>query len=202
MFSDKILYTVALLVFLPALFGTASCVSSGEREKANALQTDTVYPEIATGVTIKITDSGQRIAEIQSPLMERYGGKNPYLEMTKGLRAQFFNKQGVKENQLDANYGISHENQKLIEVRNDVRLENIEGERLNTEKLTWDQASKKIFTDQFVKITTKEEVIYGEGFESNQNFTEYKIFKIRGTISLKNLKQDSTQTDSANAANN
>jgi LPS export ABC transporter protein LptC len=196
MFSERTLYILALLVFMPALFGTSSCVSNTERDKAHALQTDTVYPEIATGVTIKVTDSGHKVAEIHSPLMERYSGKNPYLEMTKGLQALFFDKKGVKQNQLDANYGISHENQKLIEVRNDVRLENVEGEKLNTEKLTWDQASKKIFTDQFVKITTKEEVIYGEGFESNQNFTEYKIFKIRGTISLKNLKQDSTQTDS------
>jgi LPS export ABC transporter protein LptC len=103
----------------------------------------------------------------------------------------------VKENQLDANYAISHENEKIIEVRNDVRLENVKGERLNTEKLTWNQASKKIYTDQFVKITTPDEVIYGDGFESNQNFTEYKIFKIRGILSLKDIKTDSsTHVDS------
>lgn len=185
-------YYIALIAFAVLFFAMQSCVKTGDWQKVKQLQSDTVYPEKATGVEINITDSGHHIAQILSPLMERYSGKNPYLEMKKGVRALFFNKQGVKENQLDANYAISHENEKIIEVRNDVRLENIKGERLNTEKLTWNQASKKIYTDQFVKITTPDEVIYGDGFESNQNFTEYKIFKIRGILSLKDIKTDSS----------
>ena len=36
----------------------------------------------------------------------------------------------------------------------------------------------------FVKITTEDEIIMGEGFESNQSFTKFKIKKIKGTISL------------------
>jgi LPS export ABC transporter protein LptC len=190
-------YYLTLIAFAVLFFAMQSCVKTGDWQNVKQLQNDTVYPEKATGVEINITDSGHRIAQIHSPLMERYSGKNPYLEMKKGVRALFFNKQGVKENQLDANYAISHENEKIIEVRNDVRLENVKGERLNTEKLTWNQASKKIYTDQFVKITTPDEVIYGDGFESNQNFTEYKIFKIRGILSLKDVKTDSsTHVDS------
>ena len=41
-----------------------------------------------------------------------------------------------------------------------------------------------VFTEDFVKITTKDEVIYGEVLESNQDFTKYTIKKIRGTIML------------------
>jgi len=36
-----------------------------------------------------------------------------------------------------------------------------------------------------VKITTADEVIYGDGLESNQDFTKYKIKNIKGTIHLK-----------------
>lgn len=187
---------ITLLAFAVLFFAMQSCVKTGDWQKVKQLQNDTVYPEKATGVEINITDSGHRIAQIHSTLMERYSGKNPYLEMKKGVKALFFNKQGVKENQLDANYAISYESEKIIEVRNDVRLENVKGERLNTEKLTWNQATKKIYTDQFVKITTVDEVIYGDGFESNQNFTEYKIFKIRGILSLKDVKTDSAHVDS------
>ena len=40
-------------------------------------------------------------------------------------------------------------------------------------------------TDQeFVKITTKDEVIYGQGLEANQDFSKYTIKKIRGTIAM------------------
>lgn len=191
--SQKI-YIAVVIGLLVLLFST-SCEKIGDRQKAHYLQNDTIYPERASGVVITVSDSGHKMAEINTPLMERYAGKNPYIEMTKGLQAKFFNKQGIKENQLDAEYGISRQNEKIIEVRKNVRLVNVEGDQLNTEKLTWNQATQKIYTDEFVKITTPDEVIYGDGFESNQNFTEYRIFKIRGTLSLKNISPDSTTTN-------
>ena len=43
---------------------------------------------------------------------------------------------------------------------------------------------QEIYTDDFVKITTKSEVIYGQGFVSNQNFSKYTIKNIKGTILL------------------
>jgi hypothetical protein len=35
-----------------------------------------------------------------------------------------------------------------------------------------------------VRIIRPDEIIYGDGMESNQNFTKYKILNIRGTIAL------------------
>lgn len=191
-------YYIVVAGFLLVFFSTStSCINKGDREKADYVQTDSIYPEKAIDVVLTVTDSGRKIAEIRSPLMERYSGKNPYMEMTKGLQGLFFDKSGVKENQLDADYGISKQNEKLIEVRRNVVLENIKGEKLNTEKLTWNQATKKIYTDEFVKITTPDEVIYGNGFESNQNFTEYRIFNIKGILNLKDLPTDSIANDTA-----
>lgn len=194
--SEKIYYALVVL-FLMLMFSSTACINIDDRRKANNLQTDTIYPERATDVVLTVTDSGHKIAEIQTPLMERYSGKNPYIEMTKGLKGLFFNKAGVKENQLDADYGISKQNEKIIEVRRNVILENIKGEKLNSEKLIWNQATQKIYTDEFVKITTPDEVIYGDGFESNQNFTEYKIFKIKGILSLKDMVDSTANNDTA-----
>lgn len=193
-------FFVVIMLLLVGFF-SPSCLQKGDRVKAQKMQTDTIYPEIATGVQVNVTDSGRRIAQINSPLMERYAGKEPYIEMRKGLQGLFFDKQGVKQNQLDANYGISYEKTKVIEVRNNVRLENVKGDKLTTEKLTWDQASKKIYTDQFVKIATQNEVIYGQGFESNETFTVYRIFKTEGVFSIKKILQDTApKIDSANVA--
>ena len=47
------------------------------------------------------------------------------------------------------------------------------------------EKNNKIYTDKKVKITTGKEVIYGEGFTSNPNFTEYSITKIHGTFDFK-----------------
>ena len=68
----------------------------------------------------------------------------------------------------------------------DVKVYNISGDLLETEHLIWNEKTEKIYTEEFVKITTKDEVIYGEGLESNQYFSQYTIKKIKGTITLKN----------------
>jgi LPS export ABC transporter protein LptC len=73
-----------------------------------------------------------------------------------------------------------------MEARYAVEVINKNGEKLETEKLIWDEANKKIYTDAFVKITTPNQVISGKGLESNQDFTKYEIKKITGIINIKN----------------
>ena len=68
---------------------------------------------------------------------------------------------------------------------------NEKGEQLNTEHLVWDEKQEKLLSDEFVKITTKDEIIFGNGFEANQDFSKYRIFKIKGTISINNPRNAS-----------
>ena len=42
----------------------------------------------------------------------------------------------------------------------------------------------RIFTEEYVKITTPDEIIYGDGLESNETFSKYQIKNIRGSISV------------------
>ena len=70
-------------------------------------------------------------------------------------------------------------------VKNEVIVVNIKGDTLRTESLVWDEKTNKINTTDNVKITTPDEIIYGEGLESNTAFSEYKIYKITGILSIK-----------------
>ena len=58
------------------------------------------------------------------------------------------------------------------------------GKKLETEQLIWDENKNKIYTDKKVVITTDKEVVKGEGFISNPDFTEYSISKIQGTFNF------------------
>ena len=69
-----------------------------------------------------------------------------------------------------------------MEAKGDVVFINEVGEKLNTEHLIWNQKEERIYSEEFVKITTADEIIWGEGFESNQSFTNFKIKHIKGTI--------------------
>ncbi len=129
--------------------------------------------------------------KVSAPKMEEYASENPYLEMSEGIEVIFFDSLKQVNTTLTANYAIHRINENIMEAKNDVVVVNEKGEKLNTEHLVWKQDSAKIYSDEFVKITTEDEILMGEGFEANEDFTKWKINKIKGTILLKENK-DST----------
>ena len=56
--------------------------------------------------------------------------------------------------------------------------------------MSWEMGTKKqkIFSNQFVKFIRTDKTITGIGFESNQDFTDYKIKDIKGILYV-NLDQ-------------
>jgi len=168
-----------LLVFI-------SCKKDIEKVKKVSKIRSNLGVERATDVAISYTDSGYLKAKIFSPLMERYPQKTePYMEMRKGVKGYFYNRDGEAESSLTANYAISYENKKIIEVRDNVHVKNIRNEELETEKLIWDQKTELIYTDNFIKLKTDDEILYGTGFEANQTFTRYRIKNLTGRVSIK-----------------
>ncbi|HRG51298.1 MAG TPA: LPS export ABC transporter periplasmic protein LptC, partial [Bacteroidia bacterium] len=71
-----------------------------------------------------------------------------------------------------------------MEAKRNVVVINVKGEKLNTEHLIWDAVTKKIYTKEFVKITTKDEVLLGEGLTADQDFSKYTILHPTGTIAI------------------
>lgn len=174
------------VLFLAIIFiSLAGCKNDIDKIKTIITVNDTIQPVKAEGVKLEYFDSGKLKAIIEAPIMERFPEPKSILEMKKGLKGYFYNSAGKVENELYSQYGINYLDKKIIELKFNVILENDKGEKLNTEKLIWDQNSGKVFTDEFVKITTANEVIYGNGFEADQNFNSYRIFNITGILSVK-----------------
>jgi len=176
-------YKALLFGLFYALF-LGSCDMSAEKEKVEKILNDTFFTENAENVEMRYSDSGTLKAIIYAPTLERHPVEEPFTIFDQGITAYFYGPSGKVENSLKSKYGISYDSKKIVELRNDVRVVNNKQEKLNTDKLIWDQNTGKIHTDEFVKITTPENIIFGEGFEANQDFSEYKIFKVKGTISV------------------
>lgn len=176
----------AFYMLLTAVF-LLSCrkANKNEIEKFRD-QTEDLSVEQATNVSIKYTDSARLKAIIFTPLLVRYPNKrNPYTEMPKGMNARFYDLNGNVDSRLSARYGINYENQKLIKLKDSVRVVNQKGEELKSEELFWDQEKKIIYTNKFVRIAREGEEIKGDGFESNETFTRYKILKPSGSLKVK-----------------
>ncbi len=129
------------------------------------------------------TDSGKIQIKLLAPELKRFSNvEEPYTEFPAGIEVIFFDKNQEPESQLTAKYAIYFEANKLWEARDSVIAINNLGDTLNTELLFWDEKKELIYTNKFVKITTENEVIWGEGLEANQEFTDWKIKNVKGTI--------------------
>ena len=150
-----------------------------------SIQNQTYYPvETIKDCEIIYSDSAKVRVLLNATLMNRYADDLEYVEFKDGLRVQFFDVFGKKESELTADYAIIDDEKDLMLAENNVIVRNVEGDILETDKLNWNQQKEEIFTNKFVKITTENEVIFGEGLVSNQNFSKYTIRKIKGSITI------------------
>lgn len=139
--------------------------------------------QVAELVTIDYKDSGTLKARLSSPKIEYYTDPDPRLLMPKGLSVDFFLDDKTKPHStLEAGWGLRYEKQHTTWLKNNVVVVNIEQDTLQAEDLVWDEKAHIIRSDKFVRIKKKEEILYGVGFESDEDLTHYKIFNIKGTI--------------------
>ncbi len=113
-----------------------------------------------------------------------------YKEFPEGINVKSYDKSGVFEASIKAQYAKRFEKTQVWEVRNAVEVENAEGRRLNTELLFWDEMKHIIYTDKYVRITTPDgQVIEGnQGFKSDQDMKNIELTKISGEIYLSDDK--------------
>ncbi len=147
--------------------------------------------QVGDSVTMLYTDSAQLKIMVKANRMLVFD-KNvsePFYVLPKGVFVTFFDQDEKKSATLNAKYGTFYQVSRRMEVKNAVEVVNKNGEKLETEKLIWNEITQKIYTDAFVKITTGKEIIMGKGMESNQDFTKYQLKQVTGTIQLNNDEQ-------------
>jgi LPS export ABC transporter protein LptC len=141
--------------------------------------------ERADSVTIIYSKEGITKAQLFAKTFNHVqDAKPPYIEMKNGIRVLFYNDSMNLQSTLLAKYGRYFEQSGNVLVRDSVVVYNIKKEQLNTEELIWNEKLQKFYTDKFVKITTPTQIIYGNGLESNQNFSDYTILKMKGIIGV------------------
>lgn len=132
------------------------------------------------------SDSGIVKVKIMADEMVRYDnpGKR-YDEYQSGINVIFFDGFQNKSATLNCQYAIYYIDDELWEVKSNVEIINIEeNESLNTEQLFWDLQNEFIYSKKFVRIKTQSEILFGQGFESNQSFSQWRILRPTGTITI------------------
>ena len=140
--------------------------------------------ETALGVEMLYSDSAILNLRIVTPKLVRHiADKDPWQEFPDGLEIEFFDKTGEKvTGRMIANYAERYDKESKFIVRDSVVWFGEKGEKLETEELIWEEENDKVHTNKFVIVSRPDEIIYGHGFDSNKDFTKWKIWAIEGRI--------------------
>lgn len=137
------------------------------------------------------SDSAVVRVKMQGPTMLRYvDKKTPKQEFIDGIKVEFFNANKQVTSRLTAKYAVRDEKENKIIVQDSVIWESVNKEILETSELIWDEKGERVYTNKFVTIRRPKEIIWGYGFESNQEFTRSKIRAIEGRLRADGLKKN------------
>lgn len=144
------------------------------------------------------TENGLKRAYLKAPLYREFFEKGneqiTWAELKKGFILFFYDSLGTKmTSSVRADYGKLYDKRNKAYAKGNVVVTSSDGKKLETETLHWNRKKDRLYTDDFVKITTPKEIIEGYGMEANTSFSWYKIYKIRGIFEVENENQISAR---------
>ena len=141
--------------------------------------------ERAEDIEILYSDSSQIKVKITGPTMLYHMDvQNPKQEFPDGVLVHFYDAYGHITSTLSAKQGWRFQRLDRVTVADSVVWKSIQNETIETEELIWDERAQRIYTKQFAKITRPDEIIYGYGFEADQDFNNAKINAVTGRIKI------------------
>lgn len=135
-------------------------------------------------VNVKYTDSGRVSANLISAKMLDYTNRDfPYNQFTDGVILHIYDKEN-KKSTITADNAFVYSNTNLIDMQDNVVITTADNQVLKTEQLFFNMQKNWLSTNKAVSFKTQQDVIYGNGFDSNLEFTNAEVLEVTGIIAI------------------
>ena len=146
---------------------------------------DSVPVMTTRDVSTYISDSGVVRYKIIADEWRVYDRLDPTRwTFEEGIYLEKFNNDLSIEATIVADTAYYYDQQELWELRGNVHIENEQDEQFDTQLLYWNQKTKKVYSDLYIRIRQQKRIITGIGFTSNQEFTNYTIKQTQGIFPI------------------
>jgi LPS export ABC transporter protein LptC len=163
-------WTLAAAVAL-AVVALAGCTS---RHAPTPSASDLRIPDQeARDFTLTETSEGTKNWTLLATYAAMYNDKN--LVDAKTIRIDFFDAKGQRSSTLTADQGLVDQRTNNLEAVGRVRIVTETGVRMETDSLRWLNATQKIVSESFVKVTRQGDIVTGYGFESDANLDHFHL---------------------------
>ncbi len=174
----KLVNITTVLLAVVMLFLYTAC-SNKHKDLLDIRYNPETTPSMNTdSVTMLVSDSGITRYKVITDNWQIYDkAAEPFWFFPKGIYIEQFDSIFEVEAKIVADTAWRYTAKNLWRVKGNVDIRNRQGEVFMSDELFWDQQSQKVYSDKFIEIIRGDTELKGYGFESNQEMTEYRIFR-------------------------
>ena len=163
------------------IFSILFLASCSKNDSLDEISKD-VHDQLSTSVEITLTKKGNITATINSEILKK-NNQSLQLELYDNVNVNLFDENFEHKSLIKSQSAIVNEKENRMKAYGNVIVTSNDGKILMTDSLSWDNNSDKIYTNSNLEfITSDTDTLYGTGFESNIDLTDWNILKPRGSI--------------------
>ena len=163
------------------IFSILFLISCSKNDTIDEISKD-VHDQLSTNIEITLTKKGNITATINSEILKK-NNKSLQLELYNNVNVNLFDENFEHKSLIKSQSAIVNEKENRMKAYGNVVVISNDGKILMTDSLSWDNNSDKIYTNANLKfITSDTDTLYGTGFESNIDLTDWNILKPRGSV--------------------
>lgn len=161
-------------------------VSCGDDMGNVSMTKEQAEVEVAQDIEILYSDSAVLRVKIKSDTLLHYTNLGELKDVfPAGIQLDFFDNLQKLQSVLTSKYGVRYPEKGEVILTDSCVWHSLENrEQLEAFELIWDEKLQKIYSNKLVIITTPTEKIWGYGFETNSDFTRWKINVPQGHLSV------------------
>ncbi len=169
------------VLLLVALIGMSGCREKKKLNVAAGINPDTLPTMTTVNISTLISDSGITQYKILAPLWKVYDeGADPYWIFPKGIYLQKYDRKLRVIATIAADSAKYFKNRRLWRLDGNVEVNKKPKDLFITQQVYWDQDRREVYSDSFIHIENATHVLEGQGFRSNEEFTQYNVVKPMG----------------------
>ena len=174
---------ISLFFVLCSLFFFSSCEQVPLSKIKAMFDEKDADVEVADSVKFIYKEGEYARAIVTAPKVKRYTKEQSKLEFSNGLLVKFYETLDMIS-VLKADYGVNDDAKQLIIASGNVHMENAKNEIMESQELTWNIKTKRVWTDKAIRIKTPDNIINGIGFDADEDFSNYTIRRVTGIVSV------------------
>lgn len=177
--EDNIFRFLLYIFFASLLLLSCSENKAVPKQKADSLQAESLADQISREIKVVFNDSSFTKAILRAG-RARVFNENQETLLDGGLEVEFMSKEsGKRVSLLTADSArIDDRTKNMLAMGDVVVTSDSTNTRLETSLLEWNNSTQRLYSTEFVRITSPYEILTGYGFESDQHLTNYKILRV------------------------